>query len=376
VRDSCGWRVLAPLLVVLGAGCSGRDQPPAPPAVPVVVEGAARRDVAVLVRVVGNVESMETVAVRPQVGGEILAVSFREGSDVRAGDELFRLDPRPYTAALHQAEAALARDEATARNARLQAQRAQALFDQGILSQEQYDALHNTADAQDATVRADHAAVETARINLDYCTIRSPIDGRTGSLLVQRGNVVKAVDGGPLVVVSRIDPIYVSFSVPEKRLAEVRGAVAAGTVAVEARITGEEQRPLPGRLTFVDNAVDRATGTLRLKGTFANRDRRLWPGQFVNVLLAVATRHDAIVVPSEAIQTGQAGTFVFVVKPDLIAETRPVTVGQDVDGQVMVETGLEAGETVVVDGQIRLVPGARVELKPPVTGAPAPGARP
>ena len=223
-------------------------------------------------------------------------------------------------------------------------------------------------------MRADRASVEAARLNLAYCAIRSPIDGRTGSLLVQRGNVVKAIDGGPLVVINRIDPVFVSFSVPEKRLAEIQAARAARKLAVEARIPGEEARPIAGELTFLDNAVDRATGTIRLKGTFANRERRLWPGQFVNVVLSIAMRTDAIVVPTQAVQTGQAGTFVFVVKPDLTVEARPVVSGEELDGHVIVEKGLREGESVVIDGQIRLVPGARVELKAPV-GAPASAAR-
>jgi multidrug efflux system membrane fusion protein len=337
----------------------------------VVAEAAARRTVPVQLRAIANVESIETVTIKPQAGGEITAVHFREGADVKAGDLLFTIDPRPYEAALHQAEASLARDEANARNARLEAQRGESLFAQGVVSQEQHDALRNSADALDAAVRADRATVETARLNLAYCTIRSPIDGRTGSLLVQRGNVVKAIDGGPLVVINRTDPIYVSFSVPDRRLAEIKAALAAHKMTVEARIAGEEAKPLPGDLTFLDNAVDRATGTVRLKGTFANRQRRLWPGQFVNVVLTIATRPDAIVVPSQAIQTGQSGTFVFVVKADLTAEARLVAVGQELDGQVMVEKGLKEGENVVIDGQIRLVPGARVELKAPVA-APTP----
>jgi multidrug efflux system membrane fusion protein len=235
-----------------------------------------------------------------------------------------------------------------------------------VLSREQHDALNNTADALDAAVRADHAGVEAARLNLDYCTIRSPIDGRAGSLLVQRGNVVKAIDGGPLVVINRIDPVYVSFSVPERRLEEVRAAHSAGRLSVEAIVAGEEARPPSGQLTFLDNAVDRTTGTIRLKGTFPNRERRLWPGQFVDVRLSIGTRPDVVVVPSPAIQTGQSGQFVFVVGKDLTVEARPVVVGQEVDGSVIVEKGVAAGEQVVTDGQIRLVPGAKVELKPPV----------
>jgi len=364
-------RTLIFLLAPLPAGCTGRGAPPKASPVPVVAEAAARKTVPIQLRAIANVESIETVAVKPLAGGEITAVHFREGRDVKAGDLLFTIDPRPYEAALHQAEASLARDEANARNARLEAERAETLFGQGILAREQFDATHNTSDALDAAVRADRASVETARLNLAYCAIRSPIDGRTGSLLVQRGNVVKAIDGGPLVVINRTDPIYVSFSVPDKRLPEVKAALAARKLAVQAVIPGEETQPLQGELTFLDNAVDRSTGTVRLKGTFANRDRRLWPGQFVNVVLTIAARPDTLVVPSQAIQTGQSGTFVFVVKPDLTVEARPVVVGQEVGGQVVVEKGLKEGENVVTDGQIRLVPGARVELKAPVT-APAP----
>jgi multidrug efflux system membrane fusion protein len=358
---------------LLGDACRGRSDPPPAPAVPVVAQAAARKTVALQLRAIGNVETVDTVTVRPEVGGELVGVHFREGTDVRAGEALFTIDPRPYEAALHQAEATLARDEANARNARLEAQRAEALFEQGVLSREQFDALHNSADALEAAVRADRAGVEAARLTLGYCTIRSPIDGRAGSLLVQRGNVVKAIDGGPLVVINRVDPIFVSFSVPERRLDEVKAARAAGQLSVEAVVAGEEARPLSGELTFLDNAVDRTTGTIRLKGTFPNRERRLWPGQFVDVRLSTGSRPDVVVVPTAALQTGQSGTFVFVVRPDLTVEARPVVTGQEVDGEVIVEKGVKAGERVVTDGQIRLVPGAKVELKPPVT-APSPAA--
>ena len=358
---------------LVAAACGGRTDPPRAAAVPVVAEEAARRTVALDLRAVGNVETIDTVTVRPQVGGEITGVHFREGTDVRAGDLLFTIDPRPYEASLHQAEAALARDEANARNARLEAQRGESLFEQGVLSREQYDGLRNSAEALDASVRADAAAAEAARLNLGYCTIRSPIDGRAGSLLVQRGNLVKAIDGGPLVVINRIDPLFVSFSVPERRLGEVKAARAAGQLGVVAVVAGEEERPLSGELTFLDNAVDRTTGMIRLKGTFPNPERRLWPGQFVDVRLSIGSRPDVVVVPTPAIQTGQSGPFVFVVRKDLTVEARPVVPGPEVDGSVVVEKGLQAGESVVTDGQIRLVPGARVELKPPVS-APGPAA--
>ena len=359
---------------LLAAACGGRTEPPRATAVPVVVETATRKTVSLTLRAIGNVETIDTVTVRPLVGGELVGVHFREGTDVRAGDVLFTIDPRPYEAALHQAEANLARDEANARNARLEAERGEALFDQGVLSREQFDALQNSAEALDAAVRADHAAAEAARLNLGYCTIRSPIDGRAGSLLVQRGNVVKAIDGGPLVVVNRVDPIFVSFSVPERRLAGLKAARAAGQLEVKALVAGEEAWPLSGALTFLDNAVDRTTGTIRLKGTFPNRERRLWPGQFVEVRLALGTRPDAVVVPATALQTGQSGSFVFAVRPDLTVEARPATAGEEIDGGVIVEKGVEAGERIVTDGQIRLVPGAKVELKPPVAAPSPPGA--
>jgi multidrug efflux system membrane fusion protein len=370
-----GWGVVSVLVVggLLGAACGGRTSAARVSAVPVVAETAVHRTVPLELRAIGNVETIDTVTVRPLAGGEIVEVRFREGTDVKAGEVLFVIDPRPYEAALHQAEANLARDQANARNARLEAQRGDSLFEQGVLSREQHDALNNTADAFDATVRADHAALESARLNLGYCTIRSPIDGRAGSLLVQRGNIVKAIDGGPLVIINRIDPVYVSFSVPEARLPEVRAARAAGRLSVAALISGDEGRPLGGELTFLDNAVDRATGTIRLKGTFPNRERRLWPGQFVDVRLSTGARPDVVVVPAQAVQTGQSGPFVFVVQKDLTVEARPVVAGPEVDGSVIVEKGVEAGERVVTDGQIRLVPGAKVELKPPVA-APSPTA--
>jgi multidrug efflux system membrane fusion protein len=332
----------------------------------VVAEAASRKTVPLEASAIGNVETIDTVTVRPQVGGQIVKVHFREGTDVREGDALFTIDPRPYETALEQARAALARDEANARNARLEAERAATLFDQGVLSREQYDALHNSADALDAAVRADQAGVETARLNLGYCTIRSPIDGRAGSLLIQRGNVVKAIDGGPLVVINRVDPIFVSFSVPERRLAEIQAARAAGRLKVKVLLAGDEDRPLAGELTFLDNAVDQTTGTIRLKGRFPNKERRLWPGQFVSVRLSTGSRPDAVVVPAPALQTGQSGSFVFVVRKDLTVEARPVVAGPEVDGEVIVDRGIDAGEQVVTDGQIRLVPGAKVELKPEV----------
>ncbi len=366
-------RIRLSLLLAAGSlpACAGRAPAAGPPAVPVVTAVAAQKDVPVQVQAIGTVEPFSTVTVKPQVGGLIETVHFKEGTDVRAGDLLFTIDRRPYEAALRQAESARERDAAQLRNAQSEARRAESLSTQGILSREAHEQAHAASEALAATVRSDEAAVDTARLQLGYCTIRSPIDGRTGSLLVHQGNLVKAVDGQTLVVVNRVDPVYVSFAVPEKRLSEIERAMASGRLVVEALLPGDDAAPIPGRLTFLDNAVDRSTGTIRLKGTFPNPGRRLWPGQFVSARLTLAVRSGAVVVPSQALQTGQAGTFVFVVKPDLTAESRAVVVAQEADGEAVVEKGLAPGERVVTDGQLRLVPGAKVDLKSP---APNPGA--
>jgi multidrug efflux system membrane fusion protein len=366
-------RIPLPLLLAAGllSACAGRAPAAGPSAVPVVTAVAAQKDVPVQLLAIGTVEPSSTVAVKPQVGGVIDAVHFNEGADVRAGDLLFTIDRRPYEAALRQAESTRARDAAQLHNADAEARRAEELSAQGILSREQHDRARTNSEALAATVRADEATVENAKLQLGYCEIRSPTDGRTGSLLVHQGNLVKAVDGGPLVVVNRIDPVYVSFAVPEQRLGEIERAMASGRLVVEALAPGGETLPARGRLTFLDNTVDRSTGTIKLKGTFPNPARQLWPGQFVNARLTLAVRSGVVVVPSQALQTGQAGTFVFVIKPDLTAESRPVVVAQEAGGEAVLEKGLAAGERVVTDGQLRLVPGAKVDLK---TAAPTPGA--
>jgi len=357
--------VVGPLLAVLAGGCA-----PSAPAnvavasVPVLVALAEARDVPVEVRAVGTVEPLATAAIRPQVGGLITAVTFVEGGDVRAGDTLFTIEPKPFEVALSQAEAILARDQAQARNAAADARRAEDLFAQGILAKEQYEQVHSNAQSLAASVRADEGAVEIARVQLAYCKIRSPIDGRTGSALVKAGNVVKAVDSGPLVVVNQISPIAVNFTVPEARLAEIKGAAAARRLVVSALIAGDESRPETGELQFVDNAVDRSTGSVHLRGTFVNPGRRLWPGQFVSTSLIIGVRKGAVVVPATALQDGQSGRFVYVVTADKTAEVRQVQVGDTSDGRVVVLSGLRAGETVVIDGQLRIVPGAKVEIRP------------
>ena len=371
---TCRRRLVPALLALAAASCSRVPQR-AVPAVPVVATVVAQKDVPVRIDAIGSVEPIATVAIKPQVGGVITEVHFREGMDVKQGQMLFTIDPRPYEAALHQAESNLARDEANARNARAEAQRSESLFAQGILSTEQRDQLRAAADAAQASAQADRAALEKVGLDLEYCAIRAPIDGRTGSVLVHRGNLVKAIDGGPLVVINRFDPVYVSFAIPEKRLAEVKAAHDARTLAVDALIQGDEDHPVHGELSFVDNSVDRETGTLRLKGLFPNGDKRLWPGLFVKASLTLGTKMGAIVVPTEAVQAGQTGPFVFVVKADKTAEARPVVVDGEIAGESVVIKGLEGGEQVVTDGQLRLVPGAKVEIKP-APGPPSPeGAR-
>jgi multidrug efflux system membrane fusion protein len=258
------------------------------------------------------------------------------------------------------AEAARARDIALKENAEKEVRRYASLVEKNLVPRQQYDQFASSAAALEATVQADTAAVENARVQLAYCFIRSPIDGRTGSLLVQAGNVVKANDA-TLVTINQVIPIRVSFSIPEQYLADVRKYKAAGTLKVEAAPQDGKADPVPGALSFIGNAVDPGTGTIQLKGTFPNADRRLWPGQFANVVLTLTVRSGAVVVPSEAIQTGQQGQYVFVVRPDLTVEARPVATGEAFEGETVIVKGVLAGEKVVTDGQLRLVPGTKVE---------------
>jgi multidrug efflux system membrane fusion protein len=374
-HKGCAWsrrghRIAALALACMGlvslTSCSPKntESQAAPPnlAVPVVVAAVVQKTVPVEIRAIGNVEAYSAVSAMPQVAGEVEQSYFKEGQDVKKGDLLFTLDSRPYQAALHQLEANLARDQAQLENARAQAERYTRLFQEGIVSKEQYDSFRTSADALAAALLADKAAIERAKIDLDYCSIRSPMDGRTGSLLVHPGNIVKANET-ILVVINQIHPVYVGFSVPEQHLSDIKKYRAEAPLRVEAIIPNEEQRPAQGVLTFVDNAVDTATGTVKLKATFDNLDSRLWPGLFVNTVLKLTSRPNAIVVPSQAVQTGQSGQYVFVIKPDLTAESRPVTAGSTVGGETVIEKGLQPGETVVTDGQLRLAPGGKVELK-------------
>ncbi|HMD32650.1 MAG TPA: efflux RND transporter periplasmic adaptor subunit, partial [Candidatus Acidoferrales bacterium] len=287
----------------------------------------------------------------------------REGQDVRKGELLFTLDKRPFENDLHQAEAGLERDVAKAENSAAQSRRFGDLFDAGVASKQQFEDMRSAAAADQATVRSDRTAIEAAKLRLSFCTITSPIDGRVGSVLVYPGNVVKENDLPVMVVINQVQPIYVSFNVPEQSLPDVKRFAAAGTLGVAAEVPQEPGQTERGALTFVDNAVDRTTGTIRLKGTFENQGRRLWPGQFVNVALRLSEETDRVVVPNQAVQASQTGQMVYVVKADSTVEARGVTVARVAGAEAVIGKGLEPGETVVTDGQLRLVPGARVEVK-------------
>ena len=364
--------LLASVSVALTLGSAACAKPAGPPAaetVPVRIGQVVQKPVALQIRNVGTVQAYTAVTVRALVAGEIMQVHFREGQDVAKGDLLFTIDPRPYQAALAQAEAALARDRAQEANAAADAQRYEDLVAKDYVTRQQYDGVIANQKALGATVRSDEAALERARLDLAYCSIRSPIDGRTGAVMVQVGNIVKSNDA-TLVAINQVVPIYVSFAVPERDLAEIRKRQAQGKLTVQAEDAATNQPISRGELTFVDNTVDRATGTIILKATFANPDRALWPGEFVNAVLTLATDQKAVVAPTSAIQNGQQGTYAYVVKADQTVESRPVTVARNAPEGAVIAKGLAPGETVVTDGQLRLSPGAKVEV---VTGQ-APGA--
>jgi multidrug efflux system membrane fusion protein len=306
--------------------------------------------------------------VKTQITGELTGVFFKEGDDVHKGQLLFTLDKRPLEAEVNRTQSNLAKDEAAAANARVEQKRYEALVKAGVVSKEQYDQLESTAQAADAAVAADKAAVENAKVQLIYCSIYSPINGRTGNLILHQGNMIKANDVPVLVNINQVEPIYVTFTVPQQYLAEVKQYARSGNLAVQAVIPGvtahDTLGPVTGKLSFIDNQVDSATGTIKLKGIFANSDRRLWPGQFVDAYLTLKTQARALVIPSQAIQNGQQGTFVFVIKDDSTVEVRPITVSDtEEQGLVIVQKGLAAGERIVTDGQLRLLPGSKVQIK-------------
>jgi multidrug efflux system membrane fusion protein len=410
-RTSGSWtegrRPIVWKLIVLGAaaivwyGCSGSGAS-APSGksgkkgaggggdVPVTVAAASLKDVPVEIQVIGNVEAYSTITVKAQTGGQLTKVYFQEGDYVKQGAPLFEIDSRPLEAAVNQAQANLLRDQAMlgqsqanmerdsaqARYAASQAGRYAQLFEQGIISKDQAEQLRASADADSQVVLADKAAIESARatlvaaqatldsakLQLEYTSIKSPINGRTGSLNVKLGNIV-AANSMDLMTINEVQPIYVTFAVPEKQLSGVKRYMSEGTLVVRAKPQDDPGTDETGKLTFVENTVDMSTGTIKLKGTFPNTDRKLWPGEFVDVTLRLTTQIKAVVVPNQAIQTGQTGSFVYVVKPDRTVEPRPVTTGLRADQDMVIETGLNAGETVVTEGQLRLAPGSRVTLR-------------
>ncbi len=353
--------LMALLVVALAPACSRAKQPP-PKVVPVVAERADRKNIPLQFKTIGNVEAFNAVSIKALVGGAVEGVYFREGQEVAKDSLLFKIDPAPYASALRQAEANLARDVAQAKNAEEQAKRYAILVQKEYVAKDQYDQLRANADALAAVVDADRAAVENSRLQLSYCAIKSPINGRAGSVLVNAGNVIKANDAA-LTTINQIVPAYVTFTMPEQNLADIKKYTARGELQVDAIIPGYETHPVRGELTFIDNAVDKTTGTIKLKGTFKNLDRRLWPGQFVDVILTLTTERDRIIVPSQAVQTGQQGQYVYVIKDDLTADLRVVTPGRTYQTWTIIDKGVAAGETVVTDGQLRLTPGAKVEIK-------------
>lgn len=351
-------------LALVGAGCARAPAANDAAPVPVLTAKALAKTMPVLIEPppVGHVMPISSVTIRPQIGGVISKVNFQEGQEVKAGDLLFAIDPRPMQAALDQARANLQRDAAQLQNSKIQFDREQKLFDQKLVSQDEYDTSKAGLDALDGTVAADHAAVTNAQLNLDYTFIRAPIDGRTGGLQFHEGNVVKAPDD-VLLTINQIHPIYAAFAVPERFLPQIQQQMRGRTLTVTAGFENLAGEPPQGDLSFVDNAVDATTGTILLKATFPNTDGKLWPGQFVQMALQLDELTNAIVVPAQAVQNGQNGQFVFAVKADQTVEQRAVKTSVTVKGETVVTSGLAAGETVVTDGQLRLTPGTIVTFK-------------
>jgi multidrug efflux system membrane fusion protein len=365
-----GLSVFVLLVAILSAaGCSKGAAPAAiaraaagDDAVLVTVAPVVRKAMPLEIRVIGTAEAESTVAVHAQITGAITSVNFNEGDDVTDGQVLFTLDHRPLEATLAQVQANLARDLAQATNARTQAGRYQTLATRGLVSGQEMQASATAAAALEATVEADRAALDNANVQLEYATIKAPIAGRTGALIVHPGNLVRANDTSPLVVINRIAPINVSFGIPEGQLPAFKRYLAERTLRVEATAPSETV-PSTGRIAFIDNAVDQTTGTIKIKGSFPNADRRLWPGQFVNVVVTLKTDPAAVVAPTAAIQAGQQGDFAFVVKPDQTVDLRSVIVDRTSGADSIVKDGLKPGEIVITDGQLRLVAGSRIKVK-------------
>jgi membrane fusion protein, multidrug efflux system len=333
--------------------------------VPVLAVRAVQKDFPLEIRAIGNVESYATVAIKARVTGELQKIHFREGQEVAKGDLLFNIDARPLEAALREALARLEKDRALAEKAEADNRRYENLVQGGFISREQYDQVRSNLSSLQATVAGDAAVVENARLQLGYTAIYSPISGRTGTILIDQGNMIKANDDNKsLVVIEQIQPIYVSFSVPEANLSQIMERMKGQDLVVNAISDGSTSEPEKGRLSFVDNTVDSRTGTIRLKGTFDNRSRKLWPGQFVNTTLTLGRLENVVTVPSQAVQSGENGLFVFVITPENTVQFKPVKTGRSYGGEIIIESGVTAGEQVVTDGHLRLTPGATVEITP------------
>jgi multidrug efflux system membrane fusion protein len=364
IRDSI-LHASSAALVLLAVGCANKDSVQAAKpqsAAPVRIATVTSRTMPVELQAIGNVEAISTVSIKAQISGQLMRLHFKEGDFVKKGQLLFTIDRAPFEAALRQAEGTLAKDEAQSLNSKLDAERYQGLGREGVVSKQQVDAAGATANAMAASVSADKAAVETAKINLEYTSIYSPINGRTGSVGVKEGNLVKANDVPILVTINQIEPIYVSFAIPEQQLAELKQYSNTKSLNVDAAPQGSTQH-FQGRLTFIDNSVDLTTGTIKLKATFENAAHVLWPGQFADVNLTLKSQPNAIVIPTAALQTSQSGTYVYVINQDLTAKQQPVKVGWNVGEDTVIASGLQPGQRVVTDGQLRLTPGAKVDVK-------------
>jgi multidrug efflux system membrane fusion protein len=368
------YAILAGLAAVLVAGAvvaylSGdsraREKPAAkaPAAALVAVAAALQQSIPVRLQAIGNVEAYASVAVKSRVDGQILEVAFREGQEVKKGEILFRIDPRPFEAAQKQSEAQAARDIASRDQAASQEKRYQELLEKNFISRDAHAQYRTNAQTADATSRASQAALENAKLNLEYTVIRSPIDGYVGRALLQAGNMVKANDTISLVVINQVKPVYVSFAIPEQRLADVRDLMRKSPLTVEVSAPGSDKALADGRIAFLDNAVDQTTGTIKVRAIFDNRDAALWPGQFYTVRVKLYDQENAILVPSRAVQTGPGGQFVYVVKPDMTVEIRKVVVDRT-EGETAVLSGgtVARGDPVVVRGALRLAPGAKVTV--------------
>ncbi len=350
----------------------------APPAVPVSAQKAESRDIPVYVRGIGTVQAANAVSIKTRVDGQIVKVDFTEGQELKAGDPLFEIDPRPYQAALDQANAAKAKDQAQLASASADLKRDELLLARDFQTRQAYDQQKALVGQVQGSIAGDVAQIQTAQLNIEYAMIRSPIDGRAGARLVDIGNLVHAADNAALVTIVQLRPIFVSFTEPQSAFETIRASQARTAIETTALTPDDPERAGAGQVSLIDNQIDQASGTIHLKAQFANGDETLWPGEFVNLQLTVDTLKNAVTVPARAVQQGPDGPYLFVVKDDMTVENRKVTVAETVGDTVAISKGLAAGETVVVDGQYRLDQGTRVSLEqqlaPAASGQPQPAA--